>query len=305
MTAALPRPTLSDAHLRGSLLVLATGVVFSFGGLAFRAVEAATVWEYLTFRGVGALLVGTGWLASRGPAHVRRVVGTVQPMHLAAGVMIGGISCLFIVAIEVSTVAFVLFLQTLAPVTAAWFSWWLLRERISRNVAVATVWSMIGVGVMVSGTLAEGVRPGGLVALIIPVVFGLYTTLVRSAPTLEVAVPVVMSGATMFVVGVGVTLAAGGFAMPAADAAVGTFAGAALLGAPLIVFNHAQKSVPASETTLLLLSEVVLAPVWVWLFVAEQPGLATIVGGSVILAAIAWLTVVRAPRSGRVASSRG
>ena len=48
---------------------------------------------------------------------------------------------------------------------------------------------------------------------------------------------------------------------------------------------------PAARTTLLLLSEIVLAPFWVWLIVNETPAGNTVIGGAIILAALIWVAV--------------
>jgi len=45
--------------------------------------------------------------------------------------------------------------------------------------------------------------------------------------------------------------------------------------------------VPAAELALLSMTEVVLGPFWVWLFLGETAGVFTLLGGAVLLAAIA------------------
>ncbi|MEO0494562.1 MAG: hypothetical protein AAF081_14225, partial [Actinomycetota bacterium] len=63
------------------------------------------------------------------------------------------------------------------------------------------------------------------------------------------------------------------------------------------------QAVPAPDATLLLMSEIVLGPVWVWWAYEERPTDATLVGGVIILAAVVWLTV-RA-RTPAMRTSRG
>ena len=58
----------------------------------------------------------------------------------------------------------------------------------------------------------------------------------------------------------------------------------------LPIFNAAGRHVPAARTSLLLLSEIVLAPIWVWLVVNEVPAGKTVAGGAVILLALVWVT---------------
>jgi len=50
--------------------------------------------------------------------------------------------------------------------------------------------------------------------------------------------------------------------------------------------------VPALEASLLMLVEPALNPVWAWLVHGERAGTATLVGGSIILAATAIKTLV-------------
>jgi drug/metabolite transporter (DMT)-like permease len=45
---------------------------------------------------------------------------------------------------------------------------------------------------------------------------------------------------------------------------------------------------PAAKMTLLALSEVFFAPLWVWLFLGETIPLQTLFGGAVIMAAVIW-----------------
>ena len=59
------------------------------------------------------------------------------------------------------------------------------------------------------------------------------------------------------------------------------------VGVGLVPFTHGAKYLPAAEITLLSLSEIVLGPVWVWLVIREVPGILTVIGGAVVLSAIA------------------
>ena len=58
-------------------------------------------------------------------------------------------------------------------------------------------------------------------------------------------------------------------------------------GAGLVLYTIGSKTVPAAELTLLSLAEVVLAPLWVWLAIGEVPTHYTMIGGAILLLAIA------------------
>lgn len=281
----------------GSLIVLATGVVFSFGGLAFRLTDDMNAWQYVIFRGLGALVVTALILAYRYRGRVSALTGPIERSHIAAGLLLGSISAVFIFSLERASVAFVLFLQALAPITSAYFSWILLRERVSRAVLIATAVSIAGVLVMFSATLTDRIDPLGLIAITIPIIFGLYATLIRGAQQIDAQVPILVGGATLVVLGVIGSVATVGFDMSARDMLIGLFAGSMLLAIPGAFLNHATRVVPASEVALLLMSEVILAPVWVWLFVDESPEATTLIGGLIIFSAVLGLLFWRRTRA--------
>lgn len=279
--------------LRGSLLVLMTGLVFSFGGLAFRFTDDIGAWLYVVFRGLGALIVALLVLVGRHRNRSRELISEVRPRHLAIGGLIGSMSILFIVLLEHVTVAFILFIQTLAPLAAAWFSWLLLKERVSNAVLAATAVSMVGVAVMVSGALTNDIPVIGLLALGIPAIFGLYATLLRSTPTIDPQVPIFVAGLTMMIGGTIGAATTRGLGASLGDIAIALAAGAFLLGLPGIVLNRAATVVPAPETALLLMSEIIAAPIWVWIFVDETPGATTLIGGAIMFVAVMGLLAWR------------
>jgi drug/metabolite transporter (DMT)-like permease len=62
--------------------------------------------------------------------------------------------------------------------------------------------------------------------------------------------------------------------------------GALNLGLGLALFVTGARLVPAAVAALLGVSETMLGPLWVWLFFGEEPAARTLLGGSVVLAAL-------------------
>jgi DME family drug/metabolite transporter len=304
LTSEPARPT-SISRLEGSLLVLATGVVFSFGALVFRQTDDIGPWEYLVFRSAGALLLTMSLFALQNRGRIRTEVRAVSAAHVGAGVIIGLMFCSFIVALSETTTAFILFFQGASPVLAAVCSWFILRERMTREAWIATAGSIVGVVIIVSAGL--GSAPLWILPVVgfIPIGFGLYTTLIRVGDDIDPSLPVIVAALTALTLAIGATFVGGGFDASGKDRLLGVFAGAILLGLPLPVFTFANRAVPAPETTLLMMSEVVLAPIWVWVFVSEVPGGETLLGGAVILVSVGWLTLRTAASSVRLRTSRG
>ena len=47
----------------------------------------------------------------------------------------------------------------------------------------------------------------------------------------------------------------------------------------------------SADISLLLISEIVAAPLWVWIWVDETPRTETLIGGAVCLISVVWLTL--------------
>ena len=76
------------------------------------------------------------------------------------------------------------------------------------------------------------------------------------------------------------------------------------MGVAYCLYMAGGRLIPASETGLIGLIDVVLAPLWVWLLFAESPGLPAVLGGVLVLGAVVWyLAGPRPVRSATTAAS--
>jgi drug/metabolite transporter (DMT)-like permease len=73
--------------------------------------------------------------------------------------------------------------------------------------------------------------------------------------------------------------------------------------AGVTLFYSALRRLPAAEVTLLALLEPVLGPIWVWLFVGEEPAFTTLIGGAVVLGALAVKCIADLRRHGSAAAA--
>jgi drug/metabolite transporter (DMT)-like permease len=91
---------------------------------------------------------------------------------------------------------------------------------------------------------------------------------------------IVITSVICFSLGLGLTLSVN-------DTGISLGMGVFQIGAGLVLYTLGSKSVPAVELTLLSMAEVLLGPVWVWIFLGETAARNTMVGGFLLLAAIA------------------
>ena len=278
------------SRFQGSIVILFCGVAFSFGALTFRYLEEANEWQYLFVRGLSAALVSILIILGMGRNPFRSVVeaGSAQ---IVAGLVMGGLFTLYCVALSRVTAAFVLLIQSTSPFYAAIFARFFLKESLTRDTGIAMFVSLAGVLVMVGGGLEGGDTVGIIVSIVLSVALGGYTVLVRSSPARDPGVPTVVGGTASALVA-GVVAGFGpGLEMSGNDIFMGFIGGGILIGAFTPFWNYAHRFVPSADISLLLISEIVAAPLWVWIWVDETPRTETLVGGAVCLSAVVWLTL--------------
>ena len=273
---------------QGAVLVASAGVVFSFTAIAYRAVDSATDWQFLTYRGASttaAMLLLTLARSRHRPVPFRQTNARV----VFAALLLAIISMLYILALSRTTAATTLFLLATAPIFAAIIGWLALRERVDRNTIIAIGVTAIGIAIMVGSGLDAGSGIGVLFAAMIPIFVGSYNVALRSAGHVDPVIPALISGA-MLAVGSGVmAVFDGGLAVTWHDALLASITGGFALGVGLPMFNLGHQSVAAARVSLLLMTEVVLAPIWVWIWPGEQPGTSTLIGGAIVLLTVVWL----------------
>jgi len=282
-------------RFQGSMLILIAGTVFSLGPLTFRALQEADDWQYLFYRSLSAAVVATLTIMIFGRNPIRSIL-EAGPRQAVAGLVLGSCFVLFILSLSRATAAFVLLLQCTAPFVAAILARVFLRERVQRDTVAAMLVASVGVAIMVGGGLDGGDRIGVLLALLLPVFLGGYTVLIRSSPARDPGVPIVIGGFAVAVVAGLVSLGGSGLDLPIRDVAMGCIGGGLLIGLGAPLFSYAHRFVPPAETSLLLISEIVLAPLWLWAWPGEVPSASTLIGGGVALSAVVWLTIRAAVR---------
>jgi DME family drug/metabolite transporter len=269
----------------GAVLCAGSGLMFSFTALFLRAIDSATDWQFLAVRAVGALtamLVITALRAGRRPVPFH-VIGWRTGL---AGVLLASMSVLYILALTRTSVATVTFLLAAGPLSGAFFGRVMLGERLNRATVIAILIAAIGILVIALRGIDTGKVDGFLLASVIPAILGLYNVLVRSTPNVDPVIPAIISNSLVIPITVVVLLAGSGLSMSVRDAAIGFLAGFILIGIGLPLFNLGHRSVPTAQISLLNMTEVVLAPLWVWIWPGETPAGATLVGGALVIGAV-------------------
>ena len=291
----------SLSYRQGAVIVLFGGLMFSFTPLIFRGLEDSTDWQFLVMRGGAMVAVLLLVVFIRRRSRPVRFDNVTWRTWLAAFLM-ASMSALYILALARTTAALVTFLLAAAPFFGALFGWLVMRERVSTATVGAVVVAAFGVAVMVGSGIEAGDTLGVLLAALIPVILGLYNVLIRSAgDDLDPLVPSVLAGSVLVVTSAAVAIGQTGIGFTVHDILLGLLAGGVVMGVGLPLFNLGHRYVPTAQVSLLNLTEIVLAPLWVWVWLGETPANGTLFGGAVVMVAVVFL-VLASDRAVRLAA---
>ena len=285
----LSPPTLAvDTHKHGLLFVFAAGVLWSTVGLGIRMIEDAVVWQILFYRSISMSLFLYMVIRLRSGESPFLQISRIGLPAVVAGLSLVAAYSGGIYAIQNTSVANAMLLFATAPFMAAVLGWLVLREPVRAATWIAIAVALGGILIMVSDKTGDVAVQGSLAALGSALGFAVFTVALRWGRSGEMLPSVFLSGLFAIVITFGIcqflelsvvlSLQDGGVAM-----GMGVFQ----VGAGLILYTLGSRSLPAAELTLLSLAEVLLGPLWVWLFLNETVSLNTLVGGAVLLIAIA------------------
>ena len=266
------------------MLVAISAVLWSTAGLFVRMAHL-DAWTIVFWRSVfSALTLGIIALAQNRGHVVRSFTGFGIPGAVTiAVVVVSTIS--YVVALRLTTVATVMTVYAALPfiATAIAFVW--LKERVTRRFLVAGAFALAGIAVT-AGAVATSQDLAGILAAFV-MTSGFATQLVNAKrhPSLDMTVLVALSAIVCIPV-------AAPFMRLGVPAPWQLFAcalyGVLTTGLAYILALQGGRLVSSGEAGLISMLDVVLGPFWVWLFYAEQPTVAVMVGALIVLASVLW-----------------
>ncbi len=243
---------------------LSVGPATQLGGRAFFAMVSLFAFVAFTERGVGRAFRGIG----------------------LAGLAVAGCMALsstaFIIALNHSSVARLLFITALAPMVAALLARVTLGERVEPRTWAAMLIALAGVTLMLSSG-AGGTHLGDLLAGICTLAFAATIVITRHRRDISMAPATCLSQLVVLLVALPFMDAG---SADGKDVALLVLLGAGQIGLGLALLTTGARLIPAAQTALISLLELVLAPIWVWLAYAEPPDAPTLAGGALVLAAV-------------------
>jgi drug/metabolite transporter (DMT)-like permease len=262
--------------------MVAAPVLWSSAGVVTRHIQSAAPFEQVFWRSLFAFAFVFSVLVFQ-RKHPWKAVRAAGVPGLLSGLMWAVMFTAFLFALSMTTTANALVVMAVSPLLTAVFAWLFLKDPLPARTWIAAGAALLGIAWMFSAQLSAHYA-GMAVAFIIPVAAAINVVVLRASHTHLDLVPAVMLGGALS------CLIALPFALPfsssARDLVLLAFLGVFQLGLPCMLLVLSSRALTAPEIALLGLLEVVLGPLWAWLGAGEEPGRATLLGGTVVLAAL-------------------
>ncbi len=291
------------SHTRAAALMVLVTFLWSLAGVISRHLESAQSFEVTFWRsGFNALALAGALTWLRGPRLWRDLLGARREIWLS-GACWSVMFTAFMVAITLTTVANVLVVMASGPLLTAFAARVVLAHRLPARTWLAITAAGGGIGWMFFDQAQAGTSlTGSLVALAVPIAAAINWTVLQavghrtrlaSAPANDMKpgeappdmLPAVLVGAIFSAL---VTLPlAWPLQATAHDLGLLAFLGAFQLALPCLLVVRLTQILPGPEISLLGLLEVLFGVLWAWLGANEVPTGATLLGGMVVITALA------------------
>ena len=272
----------------GYVLIVMGAFFLSWGGLLVRQFDGNDIWQILFWR---AFFFTITLIIFIYYTYKKEAVSVIKRSGFPG--IIGGFAMslgftAYIISMTETSVANVLFIISTQTIWLAIFGYLFLKEKISLKTFLSIILAMIGIAVMIGGSLNKGSLFGNLIALFIPINFAFLILLIRKFSKLDLVPALFYGGVIILIVAFFMSET---ILISKHNLLVSFLLGSFQHACGFICVVIGTRSTPAVVVGLLMLTETLLGPFWVFLFLNEIPPMSVFVGGSIILIAVIFKTI--------------
>jgi drug/metabolite transporter (DMT)-like permease len=213
-------------------------------------------------------------------AYIKNAFKSSIFILIICAVMMGASNIFFITAVKTTTVANVVIIFSTSALFSALISYLLYREKITKNILYASFFMFIGLYVIFNDSLEFGSLKGNIYALLCTMLFSISFVLLSKYKEMDRIVLTAFSGIAISILAF---LLSEDLKIDMNNLIIVMFMGLIISSFSRVLIGNGAKYISASEVSLLMLIETIMAPIWVWIFLNEIPTIYTFIGGSIII----------------------
>jgi len=268
-------------HQKGIIAVLIAAILWSSGGILIKLITLHPM-QISFFRGIFAALVFA--------IIFRKKAFIFNGMTFVNGIFYAGILILFVIATKLTTAANAIFLQYTAPIYVLVFEPLINKTEFKRINVITIFVCFAGMVLFFMGELSFTHIEGNIVALLSGIAFAAFLIGMRNNKH-EYQISTIFYG-NIIITFICLPMLGSFEALKMTDLLMIAFLGIFQIGIAYAIFTYGLKRVFAIEASLIGMIEPVLNPVWVLIWYGEVPSFPAIIGGIIIISAIALRTFI-------------
>ncbi len=267
----------------GYILLLFGGFCLSWGGFIVRSFETSNAWEILLLRSFFFFFGISTFLSLIYKKNALTVIKNSGIPALIGGFFMSFSFIAFVFAMMNTSVANVVFIISTQTMFLAILGYFYLKEKVSLIGLLSIILAMTGITVMIGDSITSGTLFGNIVALIIPVSFSILVMIIRKNSKSDLVPAIWYASILSFLYAL---IMVDNFSFSNNDILMGFLLGVPQLSFGFICITIGSRTTRSVTVGLLMLTETIFAPFWVWLFLNEIPPLSVFIGGTIIIFAI-------------------
>jgi len=216
-------------------------------------------------------------------AVLKKALTTNLPMMIVCAILMGTSNIFFITAVKTTTVANVVIIFSTAALFSALFAYLFYREKITKNIIVASFFMFVGLFIIFNDKLEIGSIEGNIYALLCTAFFATSYVILSRYKEMDRFILTAFSGLALSMIAF---FFCDDLSIDFKTLAIVMIMGLLISPISRVFLGNGAKYISASEVSLLMIIETIMAPVWVWIFLNEVPSSYTFIGGSIIVATL-------------------
>ena len=278
-------------------IVLLAGIFWSFGPYVVRHIDQPQLvpWQYLFTRGLVIFILLNVYLYLNEGLKFYKNYSKIGISGILGGVGLATAMITFIWSISNTSAAVTLLCLAAMPFITALLGFMFLKEKISFTVWISIFVATFGIAVMAFGNAEKNTLPGLIFGLASAVGFSIFSVTLRWRKSTPKFTTVALAGLFCCIFSTAFILINDlSFLSTNKNEALFATHGT-LVCSGLILYSIGSKNIPATDLTLLSLTEVIGGIFWVWLpwlGINEVPSTNTIIGGFFIFVAIIYYSLI-------------
>ena len=216
-------------------------------------------------------------------AVLKKALTTNLPMMIVCAILMGTSNIFFITAVKTTTVANVVIIFSTAALFSALFAYLFYKEKITKNIIIASFFMFVGLFIIFNDKLEIGSIEGNIYALLCTAFFATSYVILSRYKDMDRFILTAFSGLALSMIAF---FFCDDLSIDFKTLAVVMIMGLLISPISRVFLGNGAKYISASEVSLLMIIETIMAPIWVWIFLNEVPSSYTFIGGSIIVATL-------------------